>query len=354
MRTDGLVALGFAAVMLIAVTALAHVDSRYLTDECGSCHVGHGMSGQPMLARAGEHFCYQCHGSDSERGRMVDEGRLVEGTVLSDIQREFQKVYRHPVGERTGHDPAERLPRLGFGSPAHSECVDCHSPHQRIDRSGSAMRGVPGYTLGGQVVENAASEYEVCLKCHTDETFLQTDRVPLNVAFDFSVRSQHPVTRPSSGRPMPSLIARLAATSTMTCSSCHTNDDSSGPRGPHGSRHRFLLSGNYPIASEVAESPLAYEFCYSCHDRRSLLDGESFPMHELHILGNTSKGKLGTSCYTCHASHGSTDGPHLLRFVASTVQAETVTRQLKFIDLGERSGECWLSCHGYNHSGASY
>jgi hypothetical protein len=307
-----------------------------------------------MLARSGEHFCYQCHGSESERGRMVEEGRLLEGAMLGDIEREFEKVYRHPVGERIGHDPAELLPRLGFGSAAHSECVDCHSPHQRIDLADSGMRQVPGYTLGGQVVENAAREYEVCLKCHTDETFLQTDRVPLNVAFGLAVRSQHPVTRPSSGRTMPSLIARFAAASTMSCSSCHTNDDPDGPRGPHGSRHRFLLSGNYEIDSKVAESPAAYQFCYSCHDRRSLLDGESFPLHELHIVGNTSKGKLGTSCYTCHASHGSVDGPHLLRFVASTVKVEDATRQLRFIDLGERSGECWLSCHDYNHSGARY
>jgi hypothetical protein len=140
----------------------------------------------------------------------------------------------------------------------------------------------------------------------------------------------------------------------MTCSDCHTNDDPDGPRGPHGSQHRFLLSGNYMTDSEVAESPMAYEFCYSCHDRRSLLDGESFPLHELHIVGDPMKGRLGTSCYTCHASHGSMDYPHLLRFQSSTVRGETVTGQLRFSDKGDRTGECWLSCHGYNHAGASY
>lgn len=308
-----------------------------------------------MLARSGEEQCYQCHGTDSERQRMVDEGRLLEGARLHDIEREFQKVYRHPVGERSGHDPAEQLPRLGLGSPAHSECVDCHSPHQRLDMSRTGMREVPGYTLDGQVVEKAAREYEVCLKCHVDETLLRTDKVPLDVAFDRAARSQHPVTRPSTGNIVPSLIAsRRPLSSTMTCSSCHTNDDPDGPQGPHGSRHRYLLSGNYETDSEVAESPMAYEFCYACHDRRSILDGESFPLHELHVVGNPMSGRLGTSCYTCHASHGSVDYPHLLRFQTSAVSREKVTGQLRYSDTGDRSGECWLSCHGYNHAGSRY
>jgi predicted CXXCH cytochrome family protein len=354
MHTSRLATGLFVLTLLASGPVLGHVDSRFLTDECGSCHVGHGMSGEPMLGKAGEEHCYQCHGSDSERHRMVQEGRLLEGAVLHDIEREFDKVYRHPVGERVGHDPAEQLPRLGLGSPAHAECVDCHSPHQRIDVLDAGMREVPGFTIEGQVVERAAREYEVCLKCHSDESFLQTDNVPLNEAFHVGARSQHPVTRPSSGLVMPSLIARAAASSTMKCSDCHTNDDVQGPRGPHGSRHPFLLSGNYETGSEVVESPFAYEFCYSCHDRGSILDGDSFPLHELHIVGNLATGNLGTSCYTCHASHGSMDAPHLLHFSASRIRPDDTTRQIRFVDLGDRSGECYLSCHGYNHSGARY
>jgi Zn finger protein HypA/HybF involved in hydrogenase expression len=285
---------------------------------------------------------------------MVEEGRLLEGARLQDIESEFDKTYRHPVGERAGHDPQEQLPRLGLGSVNHAECVDCHSPHQRLDTIGAGMREVRGYTLDGQVVERAAREYEVCLKCHSDETYLQTDVVPLDQAFHVAARSQHPVTRPSSGQEMPSVIARFAPSSSMTCSDCHTNDDPDGPRGPHGSRYEFLLSGNYETELEVAESPFAYEFCYSCHDRQSILDGDSFPLHELHIVGNTAKGKIGTSCYTCHSSHGSMDAPHLLRFSASRIRPEEVTRQLRFNDFGDRSGECWLSCHGFNHAGSRY
>ena len=104
----------------------------------------------------------------------------------------------------------------------------------------------------------------------------------------------------------------------------------------------------------MLESPFAYEFCYGCHDRRSILDGDSFPMHELHVVGRTDQGKLGTSCYTCHASHGSADAPHLLRFVQSVVRGEAVSGRREFVDMGDRSGECWLSCHGYNHAGARY
>jgi hypothetical protein len=150
------------------------------------------------------------------------------------------------------------------------------------------------------------------------------------------------------------MIARVSGSSTMTCTDCHTNDDPQGPRGPHGSKYPFLLSGNYETESKVAESPFAYAFCYACHDRRSILDGESFPLHELHVVGRTDKGQLGTSCYTCHASHGSVDGPHLLRLQPSRMKGEALSGRLEFIDLGERSGECWLSCHGFNHAGSRY
>ena len=36
------------AAILFAVPAAGHVDNVNLTDPCGSCHVGHGQSGQPM------------------------------------------------------------------------------------------------------------------------------------------------------------------------------------------------------------------------------------------------------------------------------------------------------------------
>ena len=140
----------------------------------------------------------------------------------------------------------------------------------------------------------------------------------------------------------------------MRCTDCHTNDDPNGPRGPHGSNHRFLLSGNYDIDPVTEESPLAYEFCYSCHDRFSILDNESFPLHREHIVGDPIRGIPGTSCFTCHASHGSVEYAHLLRFNANAVSPDRTTGQIRYLSMGERSGECYLSCHGYDHGPERY
>ncbi len=96
--------------LLLAPRATAHVDSPLLTDECGSCHVGHGVPGEPMLEASEEEMCYLCHGSTEKVNKMKSKGRLSPSADPADIEREFEKPYRHPVREGTGHRPDERLP----------------------------------------------------------------------------------------------------------------------------------------------------------------------------------------------------------------------------------------------------
>ena len=113
---------GVPRLVLVAILAgaalsgvgpvLGHVGSPQLTDDCGSCHVGHGKSGEPMLAKSEEEFCYQCHGSDQERSRMVIEGWLLPSARLVDMRQEFDKQYSHPVEREGMHSPTEKLPTL--------------------------------------------------------------------------------------------------------------------------------------------------------------------------------------------------------------------------------------------------
>jgi predicted CXXCH cytochrome family protein len=332
----------------------AHVNSPSLLEGCGSCHVGHGMAGEPMLSHSEEDFCYQCHGSDENRTKATSQGRLAAGVSLADIEQELRKPFRHPVEEGSGHSPTERLPAVEGATVSHAECVDCHNPHQRTDVGKTQLFKVSGFSLSGQYLENNALEYEVCLKCHSD--YLGFDRSEQNLRAEFSltVRSQHPVTRPASGGNRPSLTASAMRGATMTCSDCHTSDDPNGPRGPHGSNHQFLLSGNYTVDAVSEESPYAYEFCYSCHDRSSILGDESFPMHRDHIVGDPLNNRPGTSCFTCHASHGSREYPHLINFNPKAVTRESKTGLLKYFELGDESGECYLKCHGHDHGPAKY
>lgn len=347
---------GFLTLAWLAwpVAASAHVDSPLLTDSCGSCHVGHGLTGQPMLEKSEEDFCYQCHGSDDERARMVAQGRLVPDARLRDLRREFEKPYAHPVLRGGGHSSDERLPRYAGAKASHAECVDCHNPHDRVLRSKQTPAGVPGYSLSGQYREHVAHEYEICFKCHSDFESSVTGDVGVMRAFATSVRSMHPVTVPATGRRVPSLPDPFPKGGLMLCSDCHRSDDPSAPAGPHGSNHEFLLSGNYDRGVYTVESSYSFEFCYGCHDRFRILGDESFPYHRLHIEGDLVSGRRGTSCFTCHASHGSPDYPHLIRFNPAAVQPADAGGPVRYEQLAPGSGTCVLKCHGVNHDPGEY
>lgn len=340
--------------LLIPVIAGAHTGSFLLPEGCGSCHVGHGLSGEPMLAESQEEFCYRCHGAADQRSQMVTEGLLSPGAELKDIKAEFEKPFRHPVNEGFGHEATEKLPAIDGATVNHAECVDCHNPHQRIQTGSRRADDVPGYSATGQYLDRAVHEYEICLKCHVNLIAGRGSRKDIFQQFSASVRSMHPVTRPISGSRPVSLVSSLTAGATMNCSDCHRSSDENGPAGPHGSNYRFLLSGNYNIDGRADESPLAYEFCYSCHDRASILGNESFPTHAEHIEGDALRSIPGTSCYTCHASHSSQRHAFLIQFNPEVVTRSSTNNLLEYRSMGDRSGQCYLTCHDHSHDPAEY
>lgn len=339
--------------MLAPSSAVAHVGSIYLPEGCGSCHVGHGLSNQPMLSDAEEDACYQCHGSADKRSAMISAGKLSPAAELADIEREFAKAYSHPVDNTGEHSPDERLPSFSKSQISHAECVDCHNPHQRIHKGTGQVARVAGYSLSGQIVEEATREYEICLKCHSEVVGGSSSK-DIRTQFSPGMRSMHPVTRPVMEKGPSSLIASAQVGATMSCSDCHRSGDPDGPRGPHGSMYEFMLSGNYSTNGRGDESPLAYQFCYSCHDRGSILDNRSFPLHREHIIGNPLKGIPGTSCYTCHSSHSSERNPHLIEFNRQVVDEAQPGNRVEYRSLGERTGACYLTCHGQTHNPAEY
>lgn len=343
-----------ATMLLLPCVAFAHIDNAALPEGCGSCHVGHGMGGQPMLAKAEEDFCYQCHGDTDDLSTMKSAGKLASWANPIDIEREFKKPYRHPVVEGIGHSPVEKLPSPSKSTVTHAECADCHNPHQRITVGPQKTYQVSAYSLSGQYLETTVNEYEICLKCHTGNNSTTGSRKDIQREFGFSARSQHPVTKPSAKVKTVSLTKSLSSGATMKCSDCHTSDDSDGPRGPHGSNYPFLLSGNYSVDPNQDESPFAYDFCYSCHDRSSILGNDSFPLHREHIVGDVLAGIRGTSCYTCHASHSSETNVHLIDFNRAAVSSDFRTGRISYTPLGDGSGECYLTCHGKEHSPGRY
>ncbi|MEN8008348.1 MAG: cytochrome c3 family protein [Candidatus Krumholzibacteriota bacterium] len=355
---------GTSRVALVAVLAvltlwgigpaLGHVGSPQLADDCGGCHVGHGKPGEPMLAKSEEDFCFQCHGSEQERSRMIADGWLMPSARLLDMRPEFDKQYSHPVDREGLHSPTEKLPSVGGAEVSHAECVDCHNPHQRLEAGKKVDFAVSGYSISGQYLERSLYEYEICLKCHSDRMGIKNTERSLDRVFALSVRSQHPVTVQPSGKTIPSLMGKAMDRQRMKCSDCHRSGDPEGPKGPHGSDNEFMLSGNYNRDVFVQESAYAFEFCYSCHDRLSILGNESFPYHREHIEGDPFSGRQGTSCFTCHASHGSPDNTNLIQFNLQAVTGEKMSRRVEYLETGSGSGTCVLECHGYNHAPGGY
>ena len=373
---------------------------------CESCHRPHTAGqGQELLKLPEQYTCYQCH----------------DGTVAlatGNIRTEFQaKVYHHPVDiTPSAHDPAESptyarspLPETSPGAPRHSNCADCHNPHdsnaataQPPMVSGS-MAGVSGQSSAGAYLPSATREYEICFKCHAESAnkpqMLDTSNAGIgfgrnpqrqsyagnpnryNTRLEFAFgASFHPVTRAgnlSSGpggvvrslRPQPINLSgapmasrTLSATSEIYCSDCHNNDTgrnagiSTGPAGPHGSNIPHLLERAHELemppaapggrSAGVAYSPASYALCNKCHDLTILMDDRDDTIHREHVMGQNA------ACSTCHDPHASSS-PMLINFDLSIVGPAT-SGQLQYTQQGTGSGTCTLRCHGEDHNRKSY
>jgi predicted CXXCH cytochrome family protein len=320
---------------------------------CAVCHTPHGAGGPPLIRSAEEEqVCLSCHGGTDPAG----------ANIAAAMRRPFGHFADRQRGvHRAGESPAQ--------AAGHAECADCHNAHQSTDRPpagladlGGALDGVPGVTLTGVRVNEAQQEYEVCLRCHggvdTSPHGFPVRRVleqfDLAREIDPSNPSYHPIAATGKNPHVPSLLAPLAEGSTIRCSDCHRGERG-GVAGPHGSIHEWLLSGEYQTGDGVMESPRAYEQCYQCHSRTSILADESFPTHRLHVVDDR------TSCAVCHDPHGVSltqgdpmEHTHLINFDDAVVDPDPVTGRLAFVDLGERAGTCFLTCHGKPHSPLSY
>lgn len=332
-------------------------NSIYATvteNACGNCHVPHSAAGHQRLMNYAidEDNCLACH----------------TGNVATrNIGVELTKPYGHFVQNYSGaHDPVENFTLARV--PKHVECSDCHNPHQSnsaaspgAPRVSGANAGVGGIDTGGLAVNPAQNEYEICYKCHGNNnvisTYQITRQIPqLNTRLEFNPGnpSFHPVAAAGVNPNVPSLLPPYTTASMIRCSDCHNNNSATGPRGPHGSINRFLLAKNYTIADNTTESPFAYELCYGCHSRTSILNDQSFKEHRKHIVGERAP------CSACHDAHGvssiqgnATNNAHLINFDRNIVSPDSSGR-LRFEKTGTFRGRCYLNCHGEQHQPESY
>lgn len=321
-----------------------HGDKTKLPKGCWSCHRGHGVKNTPMLPDEKANFCFRCHGDSITVEKTRRMGDLSSNTKAVNLSKEFEKPYRHPVDKTGIHRYDKTIPETDASAQRHAECVDCHHHHYVTARN--KMEGSRGLTQEGTIVDNIQSEYELCFKCHSYSANLPADQTNKAELFKVSNPSYHPVITRGKNNSVPSLIPPLSESSTIKCTDCHNNDDPVGPRGPHASNYRYILTRNF-IESDGTESSFQYDLCYGCHRRSSILGNTSFRYHNLHIS------TVGTSCRTCHNPHGSALYPHLIDFNNLNIMPSSSGR-LDFRDLGEKTGECFLNCHNKDHNPLSY
>jgi len=353
---------GWSGTVHADSTALVkEADDEYLTNTgfltveengCLSCHQPHSAPQQQRLFHFAEEEknCLSCHNGRVAATNLLEEFNKISGHFVQD----YQNV--HDIRELT--DSSDR----------HVECVDCHNPHavthstaQPPNISG-ALKAVSGITAEGSVIKEAIYEYEICFKCHgnnpnrIDSTISrQITQTNTLMEFDQANPSYHPITATGVNTNVPSLLPGMDESTIISCTNCHSSDPSSQIKGPHGSQYPPLLAYRYETDDDTLESPSAYELCYRCHNRESILNNESFEDHNRHIKNSD------TPCSTCHDPHGislsqgnSANNSNLINFDVSIVIADPTTGRLEFEDQGTFQGQCYLKCHNVKHSPKSY
>lgn len=329
-------------------------QSKFATVEdngCNSCHRPHSAEGHERLLHFenSEDNCLNCH-----------SGSVAE----TNLKSSFAKRSRHDVFR---YDKVHDLKESPLTAKKHVECVDCHNPHaieQYFTEAPiihSAMNKVSGVNASGGFTDWAKYEYEVCYKCHADNPNRIESKITraitqtnVRLEFDQGNPSYHPVVSPGINQDVPSLKQPLSTASIIYCTNCHSSDTPSRAKGPHGSSYPPILAYRYKTDDFTKESTFAYELCYRCHSRNSILNNESFPKHSLHL-------EDGIPCSACHDAHGvslaqgtSANNSHLLNFDISIVRPDSANGLLQFEDNGIFSGQCFLLCHNKEHSPLSY
>lgn len=303
---------------------------------------------------------------------------------MVDIARQIRKAsgHREPLGI---NPTVRRLP----GGAARSgirdvSCSDCHNPHLTTDQKAEApyasgmLRGASGVDRNGMEIHSAVYEYEVCFKCHSDNT-PDINYVPRVVtvtntrrAFDPSNPSYHPVVAIGKNLNIPSIPSNfepsMSPSVMMYCTTCHA-DDEGGARGPHGSSFAPILRERYETTDNTPESYDNYALCYRCHDRSSILRDVSFRKATLRKTpsggGHSGHLAVGVPCSACHGAHGVTASgvagvsgtgshTHLINFDTRIVFPKAGAAYPVFSDTGTFSGSCTLVCHGVAHDNLSY
>ncbi len=327
---------------------------------CGNCHRAHGWPDAAnatndypsLLVEREENLCFSCH-----------DGNPASKNLLTT----FAKTYRHPVSYSGRHTTTEDGIPARYGTAnRHSECQDCHNPHQLTadyvapiaPAASMSLRGVArvsvtnnsassvSYTFRSPTNTAPVKEYEVCFTCHSGWTTRPSGQADYAAKFNTKIASFHPVegAGKNTNINVNAFVNNWKPDQVMTCTDCHTSDDTT-IRGPHGSAYQFILKKVSPASTTRRSTAMpSTELCFDCHrfDTYANSSASSTIKNYSRFAGGNGHGyHVGGrrySCYNCHETHGATTQPNLL-VTGRSPGITTYTRTTN-------GGSCVATCHG--------
>ena len=309
------------------------------SSECATCHRTHTAQGPNLLTKSipQSTLCFTCHDGTGANTNVqaTYTDPLVPQNVVSD-----RKIFRHDTLAPTAHT-SSKLNEFGGVSNRHSECGDCHNPHQArgtdstptttgVTNSGrlAGISGVsvvngpagtaPSYTFLPGAAAPITREYQLCFKCHSGFTILDSNagftpsryRLDKGIEFNPANPSYHPVEAPGKNT-TPAMTASLAGpssfkqynlttASTISCANCHSNYQRYNLVTPpsitassplHASKNAGILRQTYRnrvlLSAQEPYDEGDFALCFMCHSSTPFTDGTStatnFNQHAKHI-----------------------------------------------------------------------
>ena len=215
------------------------------------------------------------------------------------------------------------------------------------------MRGV---TSNRTQVSPANYEYEICYRCHADNSFTSSQAIvrriqESNMRLNFfnTNPSYHPVAAQGKGNNVPSLRTGYSTASQIYCCDCHGSDDSVKAGGTAWAQRSARLA--VPVHPAGASRDLQQ---FALLRRQVLptllslprpvgsarLTTSAFPPHNLHVV------QKSIPCFVCHDPHGVSGG-------TATANAHLINFETHVVTSGSYDSTartCNVSCHSTIHA----
>ena len=221
-------------------------------------------------------------------------------------------------------------PHGGFSSSTQL-CKICHAQHEAP--GGKLLRGTPESALCFTCHNGTGSNYNIETELNQNPATFAMHPIFVNLPNNSGMYNYTPNT-----------TAGIAPLGPYACTQCHN------PHGDNG--YGRLLRNTYNTSAYVtySASPDPYQACWSCHSATAIVnDTVYFSRHNSHIVSHQAP------CTACHYSPHGAPSTELVKFNPAFVTPSVLANAgPSYVDGGNHTGTCTLSCHGADNNNVTY